>query len=66
MYVGAIGDPRVEPGLVDSIIVRVRFAFDEYVNFRMVKLLEGIPSPILKKGHRKISISSCSGKMITP
>ena len=54
LYVGAIGDPRVEPGLVDSIIVKVRFAFDEYVNLRMVKLLEGIPSPILKKGPKDI------------
>ena len=54
LYVGAIGDPRVEPGLVDSIIVKIRFAFDEYVNFRIIKLLEGIPSPILNKGPKDI------------
>jgi tartrate dehydrogenase/decarboxylase/D-malate dehydrogenase len=54
LYVGAIGDPRVEPGLVDSIIVKIRFAFDEYVNFRMVKLLEGIPTPIRNKGPKDI------------
>jgi len=54
LYVGAIGDPRVEPGLVDSIIVKIRFAFDEYVNFRIVKLLEGISGPIRNKGPKDI------------
>jgi tartrate dehydrogenase/decarboxylase/D-malate dehydrogenase len=54
LYVGAIGDPRVEPGLVDSIIVKIRFAFDEYVNFRIVKLLEGISGPLRNKGPKDI------------
>ena len=54
LYVGAIGDPRVEPGLVDSIIVKIRFAFDQYVNFRIVKLLEGVPGPIRDKGPKDI------------
>jgi tartrate dehydrogenase/decarboxylase / D-malate dehydrogenase len=54
LYVGAIGDPRVEPGLVDSIIVKIRFAFDQYVNFRIVKLLEGVPTPLKNKGPKDI------------
>ncbi len=54
LFVGAIGDPRVEPGLVDSIIVKIRFAFDEYVNFRIIKLLEGIPGPLRNKGPKDI------------
>ncbi|MCX5909223.1 MAG: isocitrate/isopropylmalate dehydrogenase family protein [Deltaproteobacteria bacterium] len=54
LYVGAIGDPRVEPGLVDSIIVKIRFAFDQYVNYRIVKLLEGVPTPLKNKGPKDI------------
>ncbi len=54
LYVGAIGDPRVEPGLVDAIIVKIRFAFDQYVNFRIVKLLEGVPTPLKNKGPKDI------------
>lgn len=55
IYVGAIGDPRVEPGLVDSIILKIRFAFDQYVNLRIVKLLEGVPTPIKNKGPQDIN-----------
>lgn len=54
LYVGAIGDPRVEPGLVDAIIVKIRFAFDQYVNFRLIKLLEGVPTPLKNKGPKDI------------
>ena len=54
LYVGAIGDPRVEPGIVDAIIVSIRFAFDQYVNFRIVKLLEGVSTPLKGKGPKDI------------
>jgi tartrate dehydrogenase/decarboxylase / D-malate dehydrogenase len=54
LYVGAIGDPRAEPGVIDAIIVGIRFAFDQYVNFRIVKLLEGVPGPLRDKGPEEI------------
>ena len=54
LYVGAIGDPRVAPGVIDAIIVGIRFAFDQYVNLRLVKLLEGVPSPLKDKGPKDI------------
>ncbi|GAB4329391.1 MAG: 3-isopropylmalate dehydrogenase [Candidatus Zixiibacteriota bacterium] len=39
VLLGAIGDPRVEPGLVERpIIMGMRFGFDLYVNLRPVKL----------------------------
>jgi len=57
LYVGAIGDPRVAPGVIDAIIVGIRFAFDQYVNLRLVKLLEGVPSPLSGKGSKEIDFT---------
>ncbi|MBD3168532.1 MAG: 3-isopropylmalate dehydrogenase [candidate division Zixibacteria bacterium] len=38
VYLGAIGDPRVEPGLVEhAIISSIRFKLDLYVNLRPIK-----------------------------
>ncbi len=38
IYLGAIGDPRVEPGLVEhAIISSIRFKLDLYVNLRPIK-----------------------------
>ena len=40
IYLGAIGDPRCEPGKVEyGIIAKCRFDLDLYVNLRPVKLL---------------------------
>ncbi len=39
IYLGAIGDPRVEPGLVErAIIAGIRFKLDLYINLRPIKL----------------------------
>lgn len=39
IYLGAIGDPRVEPGLVErGIIARMRFELDLFVNYRPILL----------------------------
>ncbi|MBD3233489.1 MAG: 3-isopropylmalate dehydrogenase [candidate division Zixibacteria bacterium] len=38
VYLGAIGDPRCEPGLVEhGIISKIRFGFDLYINLRPIK-----------------------------
>ncbi|MBN1677782.1 MAG: isocitrate/isopropylmalate dehydrogenase family protein [Candidatus Thermoplasmatota archaeon] len=47
ILLGAMGDPRVKPGLLEKgVLLRLRFHFDQYVNLRPVKLYEGVPSPL--------------------
>lgn len=47
IYLGALGDPRVEPGVVEiGIILKIRFYFDQYINFRPIQLFDGIKSPL--------------------
>ncbi|MEM1510179.1 MAG: isocitrate/isopropylmalate dehydrogenase family protein [Zestosphaera sp.] len=50
IYFGAIGDPRVEPGILEKgIVLTLRFYFDQYINLRPVKLLPGVESPLKGK-----------------
>ena len=50
IYLGALGDPRVEPGVLEKgILLALRFYFDQYVNLRPVKLLEGVECPLKNK-----------------
>ncbi|MCP8303986.1 MAG: 3-isopropylmalate dehydrogenase [archaeon] len=50
IYLGALGDPRVEPGILElGILLRLRFYLDEYINLRPIKLYEGVPTPIKNK-----------------
>ncbi|MEM0342673.1 MAG: isocitrate/isopropylmalate dehydrogenase family protein [Thermoplasmata archaeon] len=47
ILLGAMGDPRVKPGLLEKgILLRLRFHFDQYVNLRPVKRLAGVPNPL--------------------
>ena len=47
ILLGALGDPRVRPGVLEKgILLRLRFHFDEYVNLRPVTLYDGIPSAL--------------------
>jgi len=47
LLLGAMGDPRVKPGLLEKgVLLRLRFHFDQYVNLRPVKLYDGVPSPL--------------------
>ncbi len=47
VYMGSVGDPRVEPSLLEmGIILKIRFHFDQYVNLRPVVLFEGIKGPL--------------------
>jgi len=51
IYLGAIGDPRCEPGKVEyGIIAKCRFDLDLYVNLRPVKLLQESLCPLKGKG----------------
>lgn len=47
IYLGAIGTPDVPPGVLErGLLLKLRFAFDQYVNLRPVKLYPGVASPI--------------------
>jgi 3-isopropylmalate dehydrogenase len=55
IYLGAIGDPRVKPGVLEKgILLTTRFYLDQYVNLRPVKLLEGVWTPLKDKGPKDI------------
>lgn len=58
IYLGAIGDPRVKPGVLEKgVLLTMRFYLDQYINLRPVKLLEG-SGLLLRIKRRRISISS--------
>jgi 3-isopropylmalate dehydrogenase len=47
IYLGAVGTPDVPPGVIErGLLLKLRFAFDQYVNLRPVKLYPGVTSPI--------------------
>jgi 3-isopropylmalate dehydrogenase len=56
IYLGALGDPRVKPGVLEKgILLKLRFAFDEYVNLRPVKLMPSVSTPVAGKGPEDIN-----------
>lgn len=58
IYLGSIGDPRVAPGILEKgILLAARFYFDQYVNLRPIKLLEGVWTPIKEKTPRDIDFT---------
>lgn len=55
IYFGAIGDERVKPGVLEKgILLALRFYFDQYINLRPVKLLEGVWTPLTGKTSKDI------------
>jgi 3-isopropylmalate dehydrogenase len=47
IYLGAVGTPDVPPGVLErGLLLKLRFAFDQYVNLRPVRLYDGVTSPI--------------------
>lgn len=48
IYLGAVGTPEIPPGLIErGLLLKLRFAFDQYVNHRPVKLYPGVNSPVV-------------------
>ena len=40
IYLGAIGDPEVPPGILEKgVLLKLRFELDQYINLRPIKLL---------------------------
>jgi len=55
IYLGAIGHPDVQPGILEKgILLKARFALDQYINLRPVKLFPGVPCPLVGKGPEHI------------
>ncbi|WP_406656182.1 isocitrate/isopropylmalate dehydrogenase family protein [Methanolobus sp. ZRKC2] len=50
IYLGSIGDDRIAPGVLEKgILLSARFYFDQYVNLRPIKLLDGVWCPLKDK-----------------
>ena len=55
IYLGAIGNPDVKPGILErGILLKMRFELDQYINLRPVKLYPGIDCPLKGKGPEDI------------
>jgi 3-isopropylmalate dehydrogenase len=55
IYLGAIGRPDVKPGILEKgILLALRFALDQYINLRPVKLYQGVETPLKDKGPADI------------
>ncbi|HEX5542490.1 MAG TPA: 3-isopropylmalate dehydrogenase [Micromonospora sp.] len=47
ILLGAVGDPTVPPGVLErGLLLKLRFAFDQYVNLRPARLWPGTTSPL--------------------
>lgn len=47
ILLGAVGDPSVPSGILErGLLLKLRFAFDQYVNLRPAKLRPGVKSPL--------------------
>ncbi|WP_035571050.1 3-isopropylmalate dehydrogenase [Halonatronum saccharophilum] len=57
IYLGAVGDPRVKPGILEhGILLDLRFSFDQYINLRPIKLLDEKYTPLKGKGPKDIDM----------
>ena len=51
IFLGAIGHPDVAPGILEKgLLLSLRFALDQYINLRPVKLYAGVETPLAGKG----------------
>ena len=56
ILLGAIGHPDVKPGILEKgLLLRTRFALDQYINLRPVKLYPGVDTPLKDKGPDDIN-----------
>lgn len=52
ILLGAIGDPRIQAGVLErGLLLKLRFALDQYVNLRPCKLYAGVTSPLANPGN---------------
>lgn len=77
IYLGAIGHPDVKPGILEKgLLLKLRFALDQYINLRPVKLFPGVETPLKNKGPEDIdyvvvrensggAYTGCGGNVMT-
>lgn len=52
ILLGAVGDPSVPSGILErGLLLRLRFAFEHYVNLRPARLFPGVSSPLAGVGE---------------
>ena len=56
ILLGAVGHPDVKPGILEKgLLLRLRFAMDQYINLRPVKLYPGVDCPLKDKGPDQVN-----------
>jgi len=56
IYLGAVGDPDVAPGILEKgLLLHLRFELDQYINLRPVKLYPGVDTPLKDKGPEHVN-----------
>jgi tartrate dehydrogenase/decarboxylase/D-malate dehydrogenase len=56
IYLGAIGAPGVPDGVSAALILAIRQRFDQYVNLRPMRLLNGLASPLANRSAADIDM----------
>jgi tartrate dehydrogenase/decarboxylase / D-malate dehydrogenase len=56
VYLGALGAPGVPDSASAGLILAIRQKFDQYVNLRPMRLLEGLVSPLANRGPADIDM----------
>ncbi len=55
IFLGAVGHPDIAPGILEKgLLLRLRFALDQYINLRPVKLYPNVWTPLKDKGPEDI------------
>jgi len=55
ILLGAVGHPEVKPGILEkSLLLRLRFELDQYINLRPVQLYPGVDCPLKGKAPEDI------------
>ncbi|MCP4622232.1 MAG: 3-isopropylmalate dehydrogenase [bacterium] len=58
IFLGAIGHPDVKPGILElGILLKARFALDQYINLRPVKLYPNVETPLKDKGPEEVDFT---------
>jgi len=56
IYLGAVGDPKVAPGVLElGLLLNLRFKMDQYINLRPVHLYPGVYTPLKDKDSEHIN-----------
>ncbi len=57
ILLGPVGDPRVPDHVtLWGLLLPIRQGFDQYVNLRPMRLVEGVPGPLAGKGPQEINM----------